>query len=1112
MPPELDRRPDEPELWQSIEQWMDSAQFREMMRDEFPEDASEWLDPVSRRKFLTLMGASFALAGAVGCNPSLRPASQRQVVPYVTQPTEIVPGVPLFFATAMPQAGGVGVGLIAKSVEGRPIKIEGNPNHPTSLGGTNVFAQASVLGMYDPDRSKETTHRGVSSSFEKAIATIKAELDRQNAAKGGGIRILSEPITSPTLARLVNEFLTRYPSAKWVQYEAVGNENARKAAVAALGKPVNAVTHLEKAKVILSVDCDYLAAATPGDIPAARATMAKRRVREVHANLDAGDGVAVDAKAMNRVYAVESMVTNTGGVADHRLPLKPSEIEGFLRAVARAAGVQGVPDAGALSGTAAKWVQPLADDLKNAGVVLVGDTQPPAVHVLAHAINNQIGAYRDGIVTFTEPLEARPSADPMADFKTLVDDMKGGKVDLLLVLGVNPVFDAPADLEFVQALDGVKGLTVHHGLYQDETGSLCRWHLNAAHYLEAWGDVRGHDGTVAIQQPLIAPIHNGRSVIDLLTTLLDLGTGGLEVVQETWKKHAGESADYEAWWQRALKAGVVPNTALPAAAVTFNPAALTNPALASPAPKGGTEIQFRPDLGIWDGRYANIGWLQELPRPVTKLTWDNAAIVSPKTAADLGVAIDFAWTGGENGRSNANVVELTLDGRKLKAAVWILPGHADGVVTLHLGHGRERSGKIGTRTGFNAYQLRTTANMWTAGGLTVNKTGEQYVLACTQGQYAMEGRRPFRHATVEQFKKEENHEFAKVPAATPAEFREIDQLVPGTPAEWERLHGDSRKYPIDIHSHGEHPPHDPRIIPLSLYPKYPQKVDGQEASKDYRRWGMVIDLGACTGCSTCIVACQSENNIPVVGKEQVSRGRAMHWLRIDRYFSIPGEKVMEDELGDRKTSQNFLRGNAARAEAVKRSEAIRAHFQPMMCVQCEKAPCEIVCPVGATVHSADGLNDMVYNRCVGTRYCSNNCPYKVRRFNFLQYADYTTDSLKLVNNPEVTVRQRGVMEKCTYCVQRIRTAEIQAEREFATRPKDAGGRPKIMDGEVMTACQTACPTNAIAFGDINDPDSRVLRLKAEPHTYGVLAEQNTMPRTSYLAQIRNPNPAMPKGA
>ncbi len=1117
MPPELDRRPDEPELWQSIEQWMDSAQFRDLMRDEFPEDAAEWLDPISRRKFITLMGASFALAGAVGCNPSLKPASQRQVVPYVNQPAEMLPGVPLFFATAMPQAGGVGLGLIAKSVEGRPIKVEGNPTHPTSLGGSNAFAQASVLGMYDPDRSKETTFRGGSSSFDKAIGTIRGELDKQNATKGGGIRILSEPVTSPTLARLMTEFLARYPSAKWIQYEAIGKENARKAAVAALGKPVNAVPHLDKAKVILSVDCDFLAAATPGDIPAARATMAKRKVREVHASLDVGDGVPMDAKAMNRIYAVESMLTSTGAVADHRLPLKPSEIEGFLRAVAKAVGVANVPDAGKLSDLAAKWVQPLADDLKNAGVVLVGDTQPPAVHVLAHAINDKIDAYKNGLVTFTEPLEAKPSADPMADFKTLVDDMKGGKVDFLLVLGVNPVFDAPADLEFIKALDSVKGLTIHHGLYRDETGALCRWHLNSSHYLESWGDVRGHDGTVAIQQPLIAPIHGGRSPIDLFSTLLDLGTGGLEAVQETWKKHPGESADFEAWWQRVLKNGVVPNTALTAAAVTFIPASLSNAALATPAAKGGTEIQFRPDLGIWDGRYANLGWLMEFPRPVTKLTWDNAAIMSPATAEKLGVATGFGWTGGENGRTETSLVELTLDGRKLKVAAWILPGHADDAITLHLGFGRERAGKVGNKVdgkgGFNAYTLRTTANLWTAGGLTVTKTNEEYFLACTQGQYAMEGRRPVRHATIAQFQKD--HEFAKVPAATPAEYHEIDELLPGTEAEWKRLHGEdsgARKYPIEVHSH-EHPkPHDDRIIPLNLYPKYPQKVNGEQASKDYRRWGMAIDLGACTGCSACIVACQAENNIPVVGKEQVTKGRAMHWIRIDRYFSIPTDKTMEDKLGDKKTAQNFLRGNAERAEAVKKSDQIRAHFQPMMCVQCEKAPCEVVCPVGATVHSADGLNDMVYNRCVGTRYCSNNCPYKVRRFNFLQFADYTTESLKLMNNPEVTVRQRGVMEKCTYCVQRIRAAEIQAEREFATRPKDAGGRPKIMDGEIITACQSACPTNAIVFGDINDPESRVLRMKAEPHTYGVLAELNTMPRTSYLAAIRNPNPAMPKGA
>ena len=727
---------------------------------------------------------------------------------------------------------------------------------------------------------------------------------------------------------------------------------------------------------------------------------------------------------------------------------------------------------------------------------------------------------------------ARPGTASTSS-KELVADMAAKKVDLLVCLDVNPAYDAPADVNFKAALDAVP-VSIHHGLYADETAAHCDWHSNAAHYLEAWGDCRGYDGTVSVMQPLIAPLYEGHSTLEFVTGLavaaaeMSPGGGedktapadgdGLGVVRATMRKvfdKAGGSGEFDLWWEQVVRAGVVPESAL---AASEGLQAATGGLDAAPAAANadGYELQYRADPTLYDGRFANNGWLQEMPKPVTKLTWDNAAIVSPATAEKLGVTISYPLTGGEHGRTKTQILELTVGDRKLKAAAFVLPGHADGAITLYLGHGRERAGETGNGTGFDAYTIRTSDRMWHASGVGVTNTGESFLLACTQGQYAMESRRPARSATIAQFMADT--EFAQIPPASAGEYKELRALTPGTVDDFERIgleHPYAHDHGLFPHraeghdhdqakageGHEHHGPHDSRLVPLSLYPEYPQQVNGKEAVVSYRRWGLAVDLGACTGCSACVTACVAENNIPVVGKDQVTKGRAMHWIRIDRYFSIPGKETYSDELGGR-----YVRGEDREA-AVKRSAAIETHFQPVMCQHCEKAPCEVVCPVAATVHSTDGLNDMVYNRCVGTRYCSNNCPYKVRRFNFLQYADYTTESLKLLNNPEVTVRQRGVMEKCTYCVQRIRNAEIEAEREWQTRPKDPRtGRPVIRDGEVVSACQAACPTGAIVFGDINDDASKVLRWKAEPHNYGLLAEQNTMPRTSYLAAIRNPNP------
>jgi molybdopterin-containing oxidoreductase family iron-sulfur binding subunit len=1157
----------EPELFQSVEQWMDSAKFQEMMRDEFPEDADSWLDPISRRNFLALSAASVALAS--GCNPSLRPASQRQVVPYVDQPVEVIPGVPLFFATAMPQQSGVGLGLLVKSLEGRPVKCEGNPNHPSSLGSIDLQALAAPLTLHDPDRSRAVTLNGNGSTFDKALAAVKTELAGKD---GTGVVFLTEPTTSPTVHRLMGDVLKTYPKAKWVRYEPVGRGNEAAALAAAFpGKPASLHYKLDAADVILSLDADFLTTG-PGAVRYARDFGARRKLslilaeKELHHEHEEAakkDGKkpthkhfahetvlakAVEMARMNRLYVVEGALTSTGSIADHRLPLKPSRVEGFTRAVAAKVGVLGAVAPADLSPAVAKWVEEVSKDLlakKGKAVVIAGEHQSAATHLLALAINETLGAFGT-TVAVTAPLDPAP---PNTDLKALVADMTAGKVSTLFLIGVNPVYDAPADLNFAEAMAKVK-TKVHHGLYADETAvPHCTWHIPAAHFLEGWGDVRGHDGTASIIQPLIAPMHGGKTAIDLLAAILNTGEpDGLEAVKGTWRaafddtafpaavkdKYKKSSAaapahDFDRYWESAVRAGVLEGSvpAAPAvAAVKLDK--LADPAL-SVAAVQGLEIQFRPDPALFDGKQANNGWLQELPKPMTNLTWDNAAMVSPATAESLQFRQSFAWTAGERGRTETDLAELTVNGRKLKVAVHILPAMADDVVVLHLGFGRERAGRVAspedktTTPGFNAYKLRGTDAVWNAPA-ELKRLNERFFLAVAGAHWAMESRRPVRHATLEQFRDEKV--FAQVPSISPGEYQDIRALTPGTVENFEMLETERLKQrnadagtpythpyaPDHEHPHEGH--HDKRLKPLSLYVGNPIHVNGVDANIGYRRWGMTIDLGSCTGCAACTLACVAENNIPVVGKDQVSKGRAMHWIRLDRYFSIPTATVLEDDLGAGGLDP------VARGERIKKSAEIRVHVQPVPCQQCEKAPCEVVCPVGATVHSADGLNDMVYNRCVGTRYCSNNCPYKVRRFNFLQYADYTTEGMKLVNNPDVTVRTRGVMEKCTYCVQRIRAAVIEAEREWdkkkpngePLREADATGRPKVYDGEILTACQQACPTQAITFGDLNDPRSAVIRTKAEPHNYGLLAEVNTMPRTSYLAAVRNPNPNLPQGA
>ncbi len=977
------------EYWRSLEELADTSEFREFVHREFPKGASEWLDSMDRRRFLKLMGASFALAGLTGCR-ALQP--EEKIVPFVrAQPYDVVPGVPLFFATAM-ELGGTAIGLLIKSYEGRPIKAEGNPNHPGSLGGTDLFSQGSLLTMYDPDRAQVVRHRGEEVEYDEFLQNLLPLIDGLRARKGEGLRVLTETVTSPTLGAQLETLLGQFPKARWHQYEPVGRDNELLGARLAFGRYVHTVYDLGRADVVLSLDSDFLSA-----LP--------ENVRYIH-DFAGRRKVTTERPEMNRLYAIESTPTNTGAKADNRLAMRASEVEGFARVLAGRLGLR--VRAPELRGKAAAWLDPLVSDLqghRGSSVVIPGRGQPPAVHALAHAINQALGNV-GRTVFHTAPLEVRP-VDQTASLRELVRDMNAGRVGLLLVLGGNPVYTAPADLDFAGALQKV-GTSVQLSLYEDETSKLTDWHIPENYYLEDWSDTRGYDGTISVVQPLIVPLYASRSAHELLNAFIgDPYREGREIVRGYWRgRHP--SADFESWWERTLNRGIVEDSALPAEHVSLRPGWESDLGDYRAPPQDEMEIVFRPDPSIFDGRFANNGWLQELPKPLTKLTWDNAVLLSSRTAERLGVR-------------NEDVVELGYRGRTVREAVWIAPGHADDSATVYLGYGRTLEGRVAEGTGFNAYLLRTSDAPWFGTGLRITKTPDTYPLVSTQSHFLLEGtdvdgmRAIVRSASLDEYRR--NPAFA---------HEEVETT----------------------------PPND------TLYPEY-------DYSKSDYSWGMAVDLDACVGCNACVIACEVENNSPVVGKGQVANAREMHWLRIDTYF----------------------KGSLEEPEA---------HFQPMFCQHCEKAPCEVVCPVYATVHSEDGLNDMIYNRCVGTRFCSNNCPYKVRRFNFLQYADKQTLSYKLGRNPDVTVRERGVMEKCTYCVQRIREAQINAENE----------NRKVRDGEVQTACQAACPANVFTFGNMNDRDGAVFGLKQDPRNYSVLGQLDTQPHTTYLAEVRNPNPRM----
>ncbi|MGC1616563.1 MAG: TAT-variant-translocated molybdopterin oxidoreductase [Candidatus Acidiferrum sp.] len=996
------------QYWRTLEELADDPHFDELLHREFPRQASEWDESIDRRDFLKLAAASLAFAGISGCGD----APEQLLVPYVKQPDGMILGKPQYYATAMP-FGADAIGLLVTSHEGRPTHVTGNPDHPSSLGGTDVISQASVLNLYDPDRAQTVTNLGEIRTWEQFQNAAQTTAEIAHSVNGAGFRILTGTVTSPLLAAQIENVLKRIPGAKWHQWEPAGSDGAREGSKLAFGRYVNTVYRPEKADVIVSLDSDFLASG-PGHIAYMNAYYRRRKL--------SGPG-----DTMNRLYVVEPTPSVTGASADHRLPLRASEVEQFARGLAALMGLGGN---GTLAPTAQKWLDAVASDLqkhRGSTLVVAGEFQPPAVHALAHAINAALGNVGTTLY-YTEPAEANP-VNQLESFTELCADMDAGKVETLVMFGSNPVYDAPHNFDFTSKLKKVKTAVLVSSHF-DETAEFCQWHIAESHFLETWGDARAFDGTVSVIQPLIAPLYHTHSAFEVLAAFTENpGQAAYDAVRDRLNTLAG-ATDQELYWRKTLNDGVVANSAYAPISVAMKLNAASLPPANTPLP-GQIEFIFRPDSNTYDGRFANNGWLQELARPVTKLTWDNAALVSPRTAEKLQLTQRAAARGGEHGQIVTNVLEISISNSKVTAAAWILPGQADDVVVLPLGYGRHKAGYTGSNKGFNAYVVRTSTAPWNtaAGTEAIKKTGAEYPLACTQYHFQMEGRKILASGTMEEY----------------------------------------RKNPAFAHEGDEQPPKEVSLYQEFAYPGY--------------AWGMSIDLNSCNGCNACVIACQSENNIAVVGKDQVMRGREMHWIRIDRYYT-----KLATETGDPGGPDYDVLENP------------ETFFQPVPCQQCENAPCEQVCPVGATVHSAEGLNDMVYNRCIGTRYCSNNCPYKVRRFNFLRFQDWETPSLKLLRNPEVTIRSRGVMEKCTYCVQRINHTRIEAEKQ---------NRP-IKDGEIVTACESACPAQAIVFGNANDPNSRVAKLKAQTRNYSLLGELNSRPRTTYLAAVRNPNPELEK--
>jgi len=1003
--------------WRSLEEVADSPDFREWLEREFPEGASELeMNGMTRRNFLRVMGASLALAG-IGLSGCRRP--EAHLVPYTKTPEWLVPGRHLRYATFMPRRRG-GMPLHVTTYNGRPTKIEGNPHHPCSGGATDAFAQAAVLEMYDPERSRSFLRNGEAATEAAFFAEVEKLRAAWAADKGRSLAFLVDGAESPTRERLRRVLLSQFPEAVWCVEEPLAPGHDLAAWEIAYGPGVIPSPNFAKAEVVLSLDCDFLGNEDEGGLAAVRAFSAGRRVEKP------GD-------RMNRLYTVESRYTLTGGMADHRLRMPSSQIGTVAAALAREIQtLAGGKAAAAESGAVPAWIREAARDLwahRGRSLIVAGLLQPTAVHLHAAMLNELLG---NTGVTLRLMRRGRSAALRLDDLAARVRD---GKVETLVVLGVNPVYNAPAGLAWEKLQSSIKTV-IRWGLHEDETSARSAWHVPAAHFLESWGDGLARDGSLLCAQPMILPLHGGLSETDLLSKIAGLlRPDGPEAVRATFRERVGKGLDkfaFEQAWQRFVHDGFLEGSAAAFVAGRADLRRCAEFVAANPFSDAGEgiEVVFAPDASADDGRYLNNAWLQEMPDPVTKLTWENAALMSPATARALGLR-----SRSVKGVLECDVARITLGGRALEAPVMIAPGHANHSVTLPLGFGRWKVGKVGANSGFNAWALREGTEGF-ARNARVERTGRVAKLAVTQEHGAMEGRALVREAPIKVF--EEDPSF-------------VDKMTDES--------------------------HMPPLRSAYAHP----------AMDAPHQWAMSIDLGRCTGCNACILTCQSENNIPIVGKDQVARGREMHWIRLDRYYA-----GSEDDPA--------------------------MLTQPVACMQCENAPCETVCPVNATVHSEEGLNVMAYNRCVGTRYCSNNCPYKVRRFNFFDYNRRQLDKLylgplgpkrvaetvKMQKNPNVTVRMRGVMEKCTFCVQRIEAAKIDQKAK-------AGASPDVLvpTDSVKTACQQVCPTQAIVFGNQIDPKSEVARVKKLPHDYGMLEYLNVRPRLTYLARLRNPNPQMP---
>jgi MoCo/4Fe-4S cofactor protein with predicted Tat translocation signal len=1001
--------------WKSLNELAQNEEYKKYAEREFPENATELTDQVSRKSFLRVMGASIAFAGFASCRKPVQ-----KILPYSRQPEDMVLGEPLFYATGMPFQDSV-TGLLVTNSEGRPLKIEGNEDHPSSTGRTSIYNQASILGMYDPDRSRSPRRNGENASREEFVE-FAADHFANNA---GRVLFIDEATSSPTYHNLKEQILDNFEGAEWVTYEPFSENNAIEGTQIAFGQRLRTVNHYDNADLVLALDDDFMSPqAHKNSVEYSQKLTGRRKVESID-------------DSMSRIYSVENAFTNTGSYADHRLRLKSSQIGPFAFALAArlSASVSGLSAFEGVSNefTGHDWIEKLAGEFMNNqgnSIISAGAGHAPEVHAAVAAMNLALGN-AGNTVTYHE-LPYREDRDENQAFLDAVSELQGGAFDTVVLVGGNPVYNAPADLDFTEAL-GNAGTTVHLSEYYDETSRACNWHVNRAHYLEAWGDGLSYTGQRTIIQPQIQPLFDGISEIELLGILLNgEETSGHELVQETWSELL--TSDFTREWEQVLHDGLYNDGGFDAADVSLAAdftsgmqGAIGGDAIS------GIEISIKPDARIFDGRFANNSWLQELPEPMTKITWDNVALMSPATAERIGIRPDRSFK-----NNDVPKVRISAGGTTIEIAAWVEPGHADDSITLTAGYGRENIGRVADGVGVDTYPLRTSGNMFYQPADIEPVVGTTYEIACVQDHHSLEGRDMIRTATLQEYR--EQPDFASFESFHGFEVPGIKEAL---------AKGDDRG-PVSLFDEHYGPDHQPQ-------------------------WGMTIDLNSCFGCGVCTIACQAENNIPVVGKREVGRRRAMHWIRTDRYYEGDADNPV-------------------------------AYHQPVPCMHCELAPCEQVCPVAATTHSEDGINQMTYNRCIGTRYCANNCPFKVRRFNFFNYTkEFLTtgddpEIIQMAMNPEVTVRFRGVIEKCTYCVQRVNREKIKS--------KIATGSRKPEDGTVKTACQQACPANAISFGDLTDNESQVSINKRNDRNYVMLEEMNVRPRTSYLARLTNKNPEL----